>query len=245
MKKNNVILITGFLVNPNQHEGGFHAGINISSNIAAQGEEANYKNAFVNINSKEDLSAFEGKRVTVEGFVGGQWFTPEGSEKEVSKMIVTSARVKELADGERGNNSISVDAYCNYTREFGTVGIAGLLGKSAKDDEGVKKSVTINFAGSRETFTAVKGDYKRFNGFLKVEAFTPKGSSDEVTKVTMQVMSVEDVPARDGSSNEAAQTADDATTAGTKKKTPAKKKTTAKKEQEVPEIDIDDDEIPF
>lgn len=83
----NEISLTGFVNNVKQLSSGTYvASLAVSQKISAKGEEAKYKNGFINIMSKLPLP--EGKRVDVKGFVTFDFYEDKTTGKEKSSLKV-------------------------------------------------------------------------------------------------------------------------------------------------------------
>ena len=83
----NEISLTGFVNNVKQLSSGTYvASLAVSQKISAKGEEAKYKNGFINIMPKLPLP--EGKRVDVKGFVSFDFYEDKNTGKEKSSLKV-------------------------------------------------------------------------------------------------------------------------------------------------------------
>ena len=160
--------------------------------------------------------------MSVSGFISGNVFTPEGSTKEVVNLKLVSCKVKELADGEKAEHTVEMETRVSYLREFGENGIGGSCSKSFpyQDDY---KYINFGFSGNREKLNLSDGDIVQVKGFLSADFFTPEGTEKEIAKAKIVFLEATKVD-KDGENSSAPATA---------------------KKDDVPEVDVDEDEIPF
>lgn len=143
-------------------------------------------------------------------------------------------------------NSIVQSGYVTYIKEIGKLRSIS-LGLGVKQANGEYKTGFLEIRGSKEILGGLeKGDKVKVKGFVSFNFWTPKDSDKEMQKI---VMVVNEVLGWEEKSDQDKKT----TSTKTSTKTTSKKqadvkespKPTPPKEEELPEIDMDEDEIPF
>ena len=233
MSKNKVKL-RGFVSFPRNFGNKSTASLSVGFNISKKGEKPKWKNTYVKIEAelnKIDFTKMEGTQIGITGYLSGEAFTQKNSDKEITILKVIVGSVIVLEKGSSFKSSIELETRVSYIETFGENGLSGSAAVpfKAEGSEGYKY-VNIRFVGKQD-LNLKTGDIVVLNGFVTGDAYTPKNSDKEITKIKLYIMSKEVV--------ERTKTSDDETP-DTDGHVPAIKPTT-----DVPEIDVDEDEIPF
>ena len=117
----NTITLTGFINTKFGKEiapGFFAAQLSTSFDNSAKDVEAkDWKYLNFKITSKINLLELDGKRVEVTGILSGDAFTPNGSDKEVVNPTIFIQKVRELAKGDKSDNSFEIQMRVNQFKQ--------------------------------------------------------------------------------------------------------------------------------
>lgn len=238
IENKNVITTAGFLSTKfsRTYEGKTTAQISISFNTARSDEEAKWQYLNVAVESTAtDFKEFDGKRVSITGYLSGDHFVPKGTEKEVSKLVIVVNEITEVKKGEKApKSSITLTSRVGYPKTFGENGAGAKLSvRFRKTESEDYRYVNIDLSGSRTKLPdLVEGEIITVQGFLIGNPYTPEGSDKEVVVPKIVGMKILERGTPDASSDEA----------------PAPTEEQAQTEPETssaPAEEEDDDNIPF
>lgn len=201
-KKQNSVKMVGFVGFPKKVSDTFFVG-QLSFTVNTGTKEAPV-NKYVNIKiqSKEDLTAFDKKRVQIEGFFSGEEF----QERSTLKIVVM--KISELSTG-RGENEVVLTTMTNFVKtgegEQKWMSASGSISfNTAKQGEPDNyKYANIDISGSK-ALELKDGEVVTLKGFLGGSFFTPKGSDKEVNKPKLTVTAVVSRGVPEGSSTDEA-----------------------------------------
>ena len=228
MERTNKIKLTGYLGFPKVFGEEAVAQLSLPINKGTQ-EEQDWKYLNIKIaadKSKLEFKDYDRKRVEISGYITGESFTPKGGLKEISVIKIVVGSIKEIEKGVKGVNEVTLTSMSRFIREFGEKGVGAQLSVSFKSPESETdyKYANISLSGNRNTLKLVDGEIITVKGFIKADFFVPKGEEKEISLpviVGLEILERE-VP---GSTN-----TDDGPPPPV---------------EESPDVEIEDDEIPF
>jgi len=262
--RKNLITISGFINFPKNFTEYSVANLSVPFNDERDSEkEPIWKYARIKVSAKlsnADFASLDKKRVEVTGYLSGEAFTvksdkkniaEDGSEhpspdagKDVTVPKIIVSKVTVLKQGEKGKNNVELSTRLAFVEKVTEKLIVGQVSASFKavSTDNAYKYVNIPFSTSVSVGAGFKdGDVLTVSGFLKGNAFTPKPievkDADGNVVTTIQNKEVTNLKLVVMSTSAIAPTSESASTP-----TPASNPVP---ETIAPEIDIDEDEIPF
>jgi len=229
MERTNKITLTGYIAFPKVFGEEAVAQLSLPINRGTQDEP---KWDYLNLKVATDKSKFEfkdydRKRVEVSGYITGEAFMPKDGVKEITVIKIVVGSIKEIEKGVKGVNEVTLTSMSRFIREFGEKGVGAQLSVSFKEnkDDTEYKYANISLSGNRNTLKLVDKEIITVKGFIKADFFVPNGQEKEIS---LPVIVGLDVLEREmpGSTDTA-----DAPPPPV--------------EKEAPDIEIEDDEIPF